>query len=60
MKMNIKLTDASSGEIIAERELVGAPSAFGAAWTFGTSDRNLPKNMGILLGNFILANISEK
>lgn len=59
MKILAKLTDAN-GTLIAEQELFGAPNAYGAAYTFGSSDRNLPKNMGILLGDFILTNVSRK
>jgi hypothetical protein len=59
MKMIAKLSNAN-GNIIAEKELFGAPNAYGSAYSFGSSDRDLPKNMGILLGDFILANVSKK
>ncbi len=54
-----KLTD-SAGSIVAEKELIGAPNAMGSAYSFGNSDRSLPKNMGVLLGDYILANVSKK
>jgi hypothetical protein len=59
MKILVKLTDAK-GTLVAEKELFGAPNAYGSAYSFGSSDRELPKNMGILLGDFILANVSAK
>ena len=60
MFMDVKLTDASTGSAIAQKELKGAPNAYGSAWSGGDSDRNLPYNMGILLGDFILANVSAR
>ncbi len=59
MKIFVKLTDAK-GTLVAEKELFGAPNAYGAAYSFGSSDRELPKNMGILLGDFILGSASTK
>lgn len=59
MNMNVKLTDAN-GSVIAEKELIGAPSAFSSAWSFGGTDRSLPQKMGFLLGDFILNNVSGK
>lgn len=59
MKILVKLTD-DKGVLVAEQELLGAPNAYGAAWSIGSTDRNLPTNMGILLGDFILANVSKK
>jgi len=58
MKMDIKLSDASTGVVIAKQELVGAPNAYSSTWTFGNADRSLPVKMGWLVGDFILANVS--
>ena len=60
MTIDVKLIDASSGELVAEKQLKGAPSAMGAAWSFGKSDRALPNKMGMLLGDFILGNVGEE
>lgn len=59
MKVVAKLTDAG-GAIVAEQELFGAPNAYGSAYSLGGSDRELPKNMGILVGDFVLANAGRK
>lgn len=59
MKILVKLSNAE-GTVIAEKELFGAPNAYGSAYSFGNSDRELPKNMGVLLGDFVLANVSRK
>lgn len=53
MNLNVKLT-ASDGSLIAEKDLVGAPNAWGSMWS--SSDENLPKNMGYLLGDYIISN----
>jgi hypothetical protein len=60
MTMDVRLIDSSSGELVAEKQLKGAPSAMGAAWSFGKSDRALPDKMGVLLGDFILGNVAEE
>ncbi len=60
MIIKAKLTDASNGSVIAEQELIGMPGAYGAAWSGGHSDRDLPTKMGFLLGDFILGNVSGK
>jgi hypothetical protein len=59
MTMEVKLIDSSNGRLVAEKQLKGAPSAVGATWSFGKSDRALPKKMGVLLGDFILSNVAE-
>lgn len=59
MKMDVKLIDANNGSLVVEKELVGIPGSLGGAWSIGASDRGLPANMGKLLGNFILANVSK-
>jgi len=58
-KVMVKLTDAQS-RVVAEQELFGAPNAYGSAYSFGSSDRELPKNMGILVGDFVLAHTGRK
>jgi hypothetical protein len=59
MKVMVKLTDAQ-GAVVAEQELFGAPNAYGSAYSLGSSDRELPKNMGILVGDFVLATTGRK
>ena len=59
IKVMVKLTDAQ-GTVVAEQELFGAPNAWGSAYSFGSSDRELPKNMGILVGDFILTTTGRK
>ena len=60
MTMEVKLIDSLNGMLVAEKQLKGAPSAMGSAWSFGKSDRALPEKMGVLLGDFILSNVAEQ
>ncbi len=59
MRINIKLTDASTGTVIAQQELIGAPGAMTGAWSVGAADRALPVKMGYLVGDFIFGNVGE-
>jgi hypothetical protein len=59
MKMDVWLVDDATGEVVAQRQLEGAPSAMGAAWSAGDSDRKLPVRMGELIGDFVMANAAE-
>ena len=59
MKVMVKLTDMQ-GKAVAGQELFGAPNAYGSAYSFGSSDRELPKNMGVLVGDYILASTGRK
>ncbi len=56
MKINIKLTDPSTGSVVAQQELMGAPGAMSGAWSVGGSDRALPAKMGYLVGDFVIGN----
>jgi len=60
MKLNVKLTDSQSGALVAEKELFGAPNAMGSTWSFGQTDRDLPKAMGVLLGDYIIVSIQKQ
>jgi hypothetical protein len=60
MTVEVKLIDSSNDVLIAEKQLKGAPSAMGSAWSFGKNDRALPEKMGVLIGDFILSNVAEQ
>lgn len=60
MRMKVRLIDSKTGSVIATEELEGAPASMGSTWSFGHSDRHLPEHMGMLLGEYILANVGEK
>jgi hypothetical protein len=54
--MNVKITahDAASGAIVASTVITSDNNEFGAAWSFGASDRGLPSDMGPVLADFII------
>ena len=53
MNIYIKLTDASTGKIIHQQIITTQGNPFAAAWTFGASDRNLPYDMGKIVGEYL-------
>ena len=55
MELTLQLVDHSSGQVIREKQLSSWNSAFAAAWSGGGSDRSIPKDMGIILAEYILA-----
>jgi hypothetical protein len=58
MKIQVRLVDSETKSPVAEKELFGAPSAMGGAWSVGGTDKALPSRMGILLGDYILSNVN--
>jgi hypothetical protein len=58
MKLLVTIFD-EAGSQIAQKELTGVPSAFVGAWSAGATDRDLPRNMGKLLGDYIYEEASK-
>ena len=55
MSVRLTFTDAATGAVVREKLLSTANNPFGAAWTFGGSDRSLPADMGRIIGEYIAA-----
>jgi hypothetical protein len=55
MSVRLTFTDAATGTVAREKLLSTANNPFGAAWTFGDSDRSLPADMGRIIGEYIAA-----
>jgi hypothetical protein len=55
MSVKLTFTDAATGTVVREKLLSSANNPFGAAWTFGGSDRSLPADMGRIIGEYIAA-----
>jgi len=53
MDVLLELRDANSEEVLHKKVLSTTNSAFGAAWTFGASDKSLPSDLGTLMGEYI-------
>ena len=54
MRVRLTFTDAT-GTVVREKLLSSANNPWGAAWTFGGSDRSLPADMGRIIGEYIAA-----
>jgi len=55
MRVKLTFTDAASGTVVREKLLSTANNPWGAAWTYGSSDRSLPADMGRIIGEYIAA-----
>ena len=53
MDVLLELRDADSQEVLHKKVLSTTNSAIAAAWSFGASDRSLPSDLGILIGEYI-------
>jgi hypothetical protein len=60
MIVEIKITDATSGKIVHEKVLSTANNPFAATWTWGSSDRSLPVDMGKIISEYIVSIMPAK
>jgi len=56
--MTMKLTDAQTGEVIAEPEFYQHASKMGAAWSMGGTDKAMLVRIGTLAADYLNANYS--
>ncbi|HEU4602504.1 MAG TPA: hypothetical protein VFS24_11070 [Steroidobacteraceae bacterium] len=56
--MTVKLTDAATGEVIAEPEFYQHANKFGAAYSFGATDKNMLTRETELITEYLRANYS--
>lgn len=56
--MTVKLSDAASGEVIAEPEFYQHANAMGAAYSFGATDKAMLVRVTDLVSNYLKANYS--
>lgn len=54
--MTVKLSDAATGEVIAEPEFYQHANAFGAAYSFGATDKAMLVRVADLVTNYLKAN----
>lgn len=54
--LTVKLTDAATGEVIAEPEFYQHANAFGAAWSFGATDKVMLIRITDLIASYLKAN----
>jgi hypothetical protein len=55
MSVRLTFTDAATGTVVREKLLSSANNPFGGAWTYGSTDRSLPADMGRIIGEYIAA-----
>lgn len=55
MRVQLKFTDAATGSVVNEKLLSTANNPWGATWTYGSSDRSMPADMGRIIGEYIAA-----
>ncbi|MDR3090107.1 MAG: DUF4410 domain-containing protein [Desulfobulbaceae bacterium] len=55
--LNVKmtLTDGHTRQVIREKDFSTHNNAFAAAWTMGSNDDSIPKDMGKIIGDYITA-----
>lgn len=53
MNLELELVDALSGESLRKETISSSNSAMAASWNFGASDRSLPSDMGVIIGEYI-------
>ena len=53
MDVLLELRDAHTKEVVHQKVLSTSNNAWGAAYSFGASDRSLPSDLGILIGEYI-------
>lgn len=57
--MTVKLSDASTGEVIAEPEFYQHANKMGAAWSFGATDKAMLVRVAAMVVNYLTANYSN-
>ncbi len=55
MDVKVVAHDAATGALVSEQLIQSDNNAFGAAWSFGASDRGLPTDMGPVVADFIIS-----
>jgi hypothetical protein len=59
IRMTVKLTDKSSGAVIAEPEFYQRAAAWGAAYTFGVNDNNMLSRICAVLDEYLRRNYTQ-
>lgn len=53
MILDVKLVDAKTQAVVREKRIESSNNAFAAAWTYGSSDRGLPTDMGNIVAEYL-------
>ncbi|MCE5265564.1 MAG: hypothetical protein LLG97_18815 [Deltaproteobacteria bacterium] len=55
MSLQMKLVDAATGAVVREKELSTNNNPWAASWTWGSSDRSLPTDLGVMVAEYLAA-----
>jgi hypothetical protein len=50
----VTLVDGASGKVEREQLLTTENNAWGAAWTAGSTDRSIPRDMGAIIAGYVI------
>ncbi|HEY6000647.1 MAG TPA: DUF4410 domain-containing protein [bacterium] len=53
MTLNVELVEAGTGNALGTQKLSSSNNAWGASWTFGSSDASLPSDMGAVVAEYV-------
>ena len=59
VRITVKLTDKSSGRVIAEPEFYQRAAAYGAAYTFGAMDNSMLSRISTVVEEYLLRNYNQ-
>ncbi|MFH1132397.1 MAG: DUF4410 domain-containing protein [Pseudomonadota bacterium] len=57
MVLDVKLTNAATGAVVVQKTIDSHADAMGSAWTGGGTDRSLPRDVGGIIGEYVLDNM---
>lgn len=57
--MTVKLTDAQTGEVVAQPEFYQHANKMGAAWSFGATDKAMLVRIAGMISNYVQANYAD-
>lgn len=57
--MKVRMTDAATGEVIAEPDFYQHANAMGAAWSFGATDKHMLIRMSAMLAHYLRSNYEQ-
>jgi hypothetical protein len=53
MHVKVKLVDGATGKVAREQLITSENNAWGAAWSWGATDRSLPKDVGAMVASYV-------
>jgi hypothetical protein len=60
MNVKLSLVDSASGSTLRTETIFSSNNAWGAAYSFGASDRSLPTDMGQIVAEYLYTVVPSK